>query len=40
MQERRSNREELLELVTAVIDGEASEAEKNSFVVLPKVIQP
>jgi hypothetical protein len=31
MPERRSNREELLELVTAVIDGEASEAEIEQF---------
>lgn len=31
MPERRSNKEELLELVTAVIDGEASEAEKEQF---------
>ncbi|MFN2374575.1 MAG: hypothetical protein ABR545_12275 [Cyclonatronaceae bacterium] len=31
MPERRSNREELLELVTAVIDGEASDAEKEQF---------
>lgn len=31
MPERRSNREELLELITAVIDGEASEAEKEKF---------
>jgi hypothetical protein len=31
MSERRSNREELLELVTAVIDGEASEAEIERF---------
>ena len=31
MPERRSNREELLELVTAVIDGEATEAENEQF---------
>jgi hypothetical protein len=31
MPERRSNREELLELVTAVIDGEATEAENEHF---------
>jgi hypothetical protein len=31
MPERRLNREELLELVTAVIDGEASEEEKETF---------
>jgi hypothetical protein len=31
MPERRPNKEELLELVTAVIDGEASEAEKETF---------
>lgn len=37
MPERRSNRDELLELITAIIDGEASEKEKEHFFRAAKV---